>query len=65
MIDDHLAAALLAFGALVMLAWGIRRHLRFEARRDAMRRHPSTRATGPDFTSEAARRYHESNQYGR
>lgn len=36
-----------------------------DARRAAMRRHPSSRQATPDFTSEAARKYHTDNSPGR
>jgi hypothetical protein len=67
---DHIGALVLLLAAAIMLAAGgvaqFRRNR--QARDAAKRRHPSAR-TGhnvlPDFDSEAARRYHESNQFGR
>jgi len=56
---DHAAAALLAIAALVMLVWGIRRHL---SQGDTQL---SEREDSRDFTSERARRFHADNSVGR
>lgn len=58
---DHIAAALLALAALVMIVWGIRRHLIQADNQLTTLLDEDPR----DFTSDAARRYHESNQLGR
>lgn len=65
-MNDLYGAAALAVVAGLMLAWGIAVELRRnrQARRRIARRHPSVRFQ-PDYTSDAARRYHESSQWGR
>jgi hypothetical protein len=70
---DHIGAFVLLLLAAIMLAAGGIAQLRRnrQARDAAKRRHPSARtATSAghnlrDFDSDAARRYHESNQFGR
>lgn len=63
---DHIGAFVLILAAVLLLAAGVMTHLRQEREiQDAKRRHPSARPAMPDLTSDAARRYHESNQWGR
>lgn len=58
---DHIAAIVGAILAIVLLAWGIRRHLIQGDTQLTILLEEDSR----DFDSDAARRYHESNQLGR
>jgi hypothetical protein len=64
---DHIGAIVLLVLAAVMLTGGLISAVRQERRREeAKRRHPSVRtSTPPAEMTDAERRYHSSNQWGR